>query len=84
MPPEQLLKMYGGDLDFEYDHQIYWPALNKMAEERRKAIEERWIRGGKMIGESEVYLKGGVEKGIKEQEQEQGQGQEVMEGKMSS
>lgn len=55
-------------MQFEYDHSIYWPALIKLAAERRQAYQERWVRGGKRVGESEAYLKGGVEKSISEAE----------------
>ena len=58
VPPEQLLKVYGGDVEFEYDHKIYWPALNKLADERRREFRQRWESAGKKIGESEKYLKG--------------------------
>lgn len=58
VPPEQLTKAYGGDVDFEYDHKIYWPALNALADERRREIRQRWESAGKKIGESEKYLKG--------------------------
>lgn len=61
VPHEQLQKCHGGDLEFEYDHSIYWPALNKLAEEREKAQFDRWVKGGKRIGEFEAYLKGGQE-----------------------
>jgi hypothetical protein len=64
VPPEQLLKVTGGDVEFEYDHSEYWPALTKLAERRRKAYRERWIKGGKRIGEYEDYLKGGTEKSL--------------------
>ena len=64
VPPEQLLTTHGGDVEFLYKHDIYWPALNELAEERRKKQEERWVAGGKRIGESEVYLKGGDESSI--------------------
>jgi len=59
VPPAQLMTTYGGEVDFQYDHATYWPALNKVADERRAAYRERWIRGGKRIGELEAYLKGG-------------------------
>lgn len=52
------MKPVGGDLEFQYDHSIYWPALNELAEYRRKGYHERWVRGGKQIGEFENYLKG--------------------------
>ena len=53
-------------MDFQYDHATYWPALNKIADERRAAYRERWVRGGKRIGECEGYLKGGNEKSLAE------------------
>ena len=58
VPSEQLLKTHGGDVEFEYKHEVYWPALNNLAEERRKAFEERWTKAGSKVGESEVYLRG--------------------------
>ncbi|KAL1966876.1 hypothetical protein VTN77DRAFT_3841 [Rasamsonia byssochlamydoides] len=64
VPPAQLMKATGGDVEFEYDHSVYWPALTKLAEQRRKAYRERWIRGGKRIGEYEDYLKGGTAKSL--------------------
>lgn len=66
VPPEQLWTTMGGDVQFEYDHSIYWPAMNKLAAERREAYRERWIRAGKRVGESEEYLKGGVRNRIGE------------------
>lgn len=58
VPPEQLMQVYGGDVEFEYHHGVYWPALNKLADERRREIRQRWESAGKEIGESEMYLKG--------------------------
>ncbi|MCJ1284063.1 hypothetical protein MMC26_003394 [Xylographa opegraphella] len=66
VPPEQLLKTHGGEVEFSYEHSVYWPALNQLAGERKKKQEERWVNGGKRLGESEVYLKGGDEKSIGE------------------
>lgn len=59
VPPEQLVKDYGGDVDFKYDHQVYWPAFNSLADMRKKEMEKRWAGAGKKIGESEIYLRGG-------------------------
>ena len=59
VPPEQLWNEFHGDLDFEYDHATYWPALLKICEDRRAQKYERWVKAGKVIGESEFYLKGG-------------------------
>lgn len=47
--------------------------MNKLAEFRRNVYRERWIRGGKRIGENESYLKGGPEPSI-------GQGERAKEG----
>ena len=58
VPPEQLWKEFGGDVDFEYDHATYWPALLKICEERRAERKARWEKAGKRYGESETYLKG--------------------------
>ena len=66
VPPSQLDKEIGGQADFKYDHTKYWPALNKMCEERRAAYHERWVKGGKKIGEYEAYLKGGEQKSMSE------------------
>ncbi|OJD22567.1 hypothetical protein ACJ73_06081 [Blastomyces percursus] len=64
VPPTQLLKSLNGEVEFEYDHSTYWPALNKLCEQRRKEYHERWVQGGKVIGEHENYLRGGSDKGL--------------------
>ena len=69
VPPEQLLKSYGGDCDFVYEHDLYWPALNEMAEERRRVVRDRWEAAGKKVGESEAYLKG-VGETVKDSEEQ--------------
>ena len=46
-------------MDFEYEHEVYWPALNELAAKRRAAMVERWETAGKKVGESEWYLRGG-------------------------
>jgi hypothetical protein len=64
VPAAQLMKAAGGEVDFKYDHSIYWPALDKMAAERRLQRRERWEKAGKLTGESEVYLWGGDEDSV--------------------
>lgn len=66
VPVTQLIKSLGGEVDFEYDHSVYWPALNKLAEQKRKEYREKWIQGGKLIGEHENYLKGGSGKSLRD------------------
>ena len=58
-PPEQLWNEFQGDLEFEYEHSIYWPALMQVCQEKRREKKERWVTAGKHYGESEHYLKGG-------------------------
>ncbi|KAK1055366.1 Phosphatidylinositol transfer protein (PITP) [Friedmanniomyces endolithicus] len=63
VPKQQLWSQHGGskkgELNFEYDHDSYWPALDKEIQRRRVAFRERWEKGGKLIGEYEEYLRGG-------------------------
>jgi CRAL/TRIO domain len=59
VPPSQLLKQNGGEVDFEYDHSVYWPSFIKLAETRRAAYRARWEKAGKPVGESEDHLTGG-------------------------
>ena len=64
VPPSQLLKQNGGEVEFEYDHSIYWSALNQMATAKRAAYLARWEKAGKHIGESEDHLRGGSEASV--------------------
>ena len=59
VPKEQLWTELGGDVNFEYDHAEYWPALTALCKERSDERKVRWEKAGKNIGESEVYLRGG-------------------------
>lgn len=61
MPPEQLWSAdWGGDMDFEYDHDVYWSALHDMCQKSREQRAGRWAAAGKEVGESEEYLAGGT------------------------
>lgn len=59
VPPQQLWNEFHGDLEFDYDHAIYWPALLKLCAEKQAEHLERWVKGGKQYGENEAYIKGG-------------------------
>ncbi|KAI0407373.1 cral trio domain-containing protein [Xylaria palmicola] len=62
---EQLVADYkGGKLSFEYDHAAYWPALVKLSDQRREERRQRWETGGKLIGETEDYLRGHATHGV--------------------
>ncbi|KAM4066494.1 CRAL/TRIO domain-containing protein [Hirsutella rhossiliensis] len=61
VPPEQLWSAdWGGNMDLEYDHGVYWPALHDMCQRRREQKAARWAAAGMEIGESEEYLAGGT------------------------
>jgi hypothetical protein len=68
VPREQLLKANGGDVEFEYDHGIYWPAFINFTASKRAEYEGRWEKGGKRIGEHEDYLRGGTNQSLAELE----------------
>ncbi|KAG6041586.1 hypothetical protein E4U41_003323 [Claviceps citrina] len=62
VPAEQLWSTdWNGDMDFDYDHSVYWPALNEMCRLRREQRMARWTAAGSLIGESEDYLAGGTD-----------------------
>ncbi|KAK1243960.1 hypothetical protein MKX08_002098 [Trichoderma sp. CBMAI-0020] len=62
VPAEQLWSSdWNGDLDFDYDHETYWPALNEMCKQKREQKLVRWAAAGKAVGESEEYLSGGTD-----------------------
>lgn len=82
IPAAQLMKNAGGDCEFEYDHDIYWPSLTKLAEKKSAEKKERFEKAGKHIGESEVYLWGGDEPsvGAAEEKEEKEEAKEKKEG----
>ena len=69
IPPAQLMERFGGTVKFEYVHDKYWPALNGLAEQRRREAMDRWERAGSRVGESERYLKGEGEPVVEDQQQ---------------
>lgn len=68
VPACQLLEELGGSVKFSYDHSLYWPAMNLLASKRREEYRQRWVSGGRRIGEYEDYLKGGSAKSLAEVE----------------
>lgn len=72
VPTEQLWNAQGGELNFEYDHKVYWAALQKETDARRAAYRERWEAGGKRIGEFEDYLRGAKVKSLGQTVEEAG------------
>jgi hypothetical protein len=58
VPPAQLDKSFGGDCNFEYEHDTFWPEFNRLSGEKRAAYAVRWKAAGSKIGTSEFELKG--------------------------
>lgn len=59
VPATQLLKEFGGEVDFTYTHEAYWPALIALSSYRKAEMEAKWRQNGSRIGESEQFLKQG-------------------------
>ncbi|KAH8100892.1 CRAL TRIO domain-containing protein [Cristinia sonorae] len=58
---DQLKKQFGGDVEFEYVHEKYWPELLRMAGEMREKAFEKWKAMGAKVGLKEWEFKGGDE-----------------------
>lgn len=58
VPGDMLDKDFGGDVNFEYDHEKYWDEMVKMAEVKRNRYFERFKEFGGKVGLSEVDLRG--------------------------
>jgi len=60
IPPEQLQKIFGGSINFEYDHSKYFPTLTKLCFERKQENLKRWNQFGRgKCGLDEAIIKGG-------------------------
>ncbi|GLB40416.1 putative CRAL TRIO domain-containing protein [Lyophyllum shimeji] len=59
-PDMVMSEWWGGDSDFEYVHEKYWPALVDMCESRRKTWLEKWRALGGKVGIKEWDYKGGA------------------------
>jgi len=54
-----MTQWWGGDRDFEWDHDKYWPTLVKMCSDRHNEQLEKWRKLGAKIGLDEWDIKGG-------------------------
>lgn len=57
VPSEQLDKEFGGSVDFDYDHDKYFPVMNKIAAEKRANYMKNYHALGGGVGLSEVDLR---------------------------
>lgn len=58
VPTEQLDKEVGGDVNFVYEHDKYWPELIKLADEKKSKYVKRFEKFGSKVGLSEFDLRG--------------------------
>ncbi|GAA6058626.1 hypothetical protein JCM10212_004037 [Sporobolomyces blumeae] len=59
IPPSQLQTIFGGAVNFEYDHDEYFPALTKLCMERKRDNFERWKKFGRgQCGVDEAVIRG--------------------------
>jgi phosphatidylinositol/phosphatidylcholine transfer protein len=72
VPPDQLLKLFGGDCDFEYEHERFWPVYVGAARERRERYFARWKALGGRIGLSEWDVRGKGEIPVEDEVDENG------------
>ncbi|CUM63650.1 uncharacterized protein PRCAT00001233001 [Priceomyces carsonii] len=57
VPKQQLDKEFNGIIDFEYIHDVYWPEMNKMGEEKYEIYLQNFHKLGSKIGLSEFDLR---------------------------
>lgn len=55
-----MTEWWGGDRDFKYEHDKYWPALVEMCDLRRQAQMDKWRELGGTVGLKEWDIKGGI------------------------
>ncbi|KAL0065105.1 Phosphatidylinositol transfer protein (PITP) [Marasmius tenuissimus] len=55
--PNMVMKEWGGEQDFEYKHEVYWPKLAEICDQRRKTWMENWRKLGGRVGIREVDYK---------------------------
>ncbi|KAH9928717.1 CRAL-TRIO domain-containing protein [Fomitopsis serialis] len=55
--PDMLMREWGGECDFEYDHARYWPAVVRMCDEHRQRRLEEWRAMGAKVGIREWDIK---------------------------
>lgn len=58
VPKEQLDQDFKGNVNFEYDHDKYWNKMVEISQQKRQLYYERFEKFGKVVGLSEVDLRG--------------------------
>lgn len=62
--PSQLDALYNGELDFHYNHEVYWPDLTAKVKKLRDSQYSRFLKFGATVGISEFDLKGDQDEAI--------------------
>lgn len=69
--PDMLMREWAGAINFEYEHDKYWPAIVRMCDEHRRRRLEAWRGLGGTVGIREWDIKTkDVEAGVEGQEEE--------------
>lgn len=58
VPLEQLDKDFGGKLNFDYNHEKYWPEMLRISTEKKQLYMKRFEEFGAVVGLSEFDLRG--------------------------
>lgn len=58
VPIEQLDALYGGYVDFKYNHPVYWKKMNEIADAKKEHYLQRFRKFDSLIGLSEFDLRG--------------------------
>lgn len=58
VPLEQLDQDFGGKVNFDYDHEKYWPEMLRIAREKKEHYMKRFEEFGGLVGLSESDLRG--------------------------
>lgn len=77
---DMVMKEWGGKCDFVYQHDKYWPMLDKMCENNRMGWMEKWRTLGGKVGVKEWDYKGEASgDNLKEQEVDHNSSEKVAE-----
>lgn len=58
VPTEQLDQDFGGEVNFDYNHEKYWPEMLRIANDNKHRYIERFDKFGAVVGLSEADLRG--------------------------
>ena len=57
---DNVWKEFGGEVEFKYEHKVYWLDFIELAKTRREAQMQRWRELGGLVGAKEWDIKSGA------------------------